>query len=196
MFNSDILASRLYAVCEMITNIVIVTILFFLFSLPIFTIGASMTALITVLRNPEFKVFNLFIKTFKENFLRSIVVMIFTIFSIMFITQIRVMTTGVPAGNIIYFVILSFVVAYNLNIFVLLNVLNKCNLSFFRQVFFFTIGTFYKGFFVPLIAAVLVIVTPIIGGVPLLMMSLSLILMIYLKMIRKDLETVEELLQK
>ena len=194
MFDSEVLASRMYAVCVAVARLMHITLLFLLFSIPLITMGASLTALIATIRQPEFIVFKTFWKVFKENFFRSCIVMIFTVFTLMFLGQARAFTVGLPAGNIIYFFILSFLVVYNLNAYLLVSMLKKSNLTFFRQVFFFTIGTFYKGFFIPLITAGLAIILPIIGGIPLLLMSLSIALSIYIKMIRNDLEVIKEYL--
>lgn len=187
MFEGDVLNSRFYSVCEAIINLIGLTCLLIIFSLPIVTIGSSMTAFIASLRQPEYKALEIFVKEFKANFLRSAVNYIFSIFSIMFMMQIRYLTIGLVAGNIIYFVILAFVIAYNINLYVLISIIKKSNLTFFRQAFFFTLATFYKGFFLPIIGAALLVISPIIGGIPLLLMSLGIIVKIYLKMIKKDL---------
>jgi len=194
MFDSDILASRLYAICLVISKMMYLTLLFILFALPIITIGASLTALFATIRQPEFVIFKTFWKSFKENIFRSLVVMIFTGFTIMFLTQVWHFIGDMFAGNIIYFFILTFLIVYNLNAYLLVSILKKCSITFFRQVFFFTIGTFYKSFFIPVIAAGLSVVFPIIGGIPLMLMSLSIVLSIYVKLIKNDLETIKEYL--
>lgn len=170
------------------------TVIFILFSLPIITIGASLTAIIATIRQPRYKIINLFWTNFRANFLTSLVVLIFTGFTIMFLTQVWHFIGNMPFGNIIYFFIFIFLVVYNLNAYLLISILEKCSITFFRQVFFFTIGTFYKTFFIPIIAMGLIVVSPIIGGMLLLFMSISIVLRIYIKMVNKDLDVVKEYL--
>lgn len=194
MFDNDILASRLYAICFATSKMIYLTVLFILFSLPIITIGGSLTALIATIRQPEYKIFQVFWNSFKENFFRSLVVLIFTGFTVMFLTQVWHFIGNMPFGIIIYFFIFIFLVVYNINAYLLISLLEKCSITFFRQVFFFTIGTFYKTFFIPIIAMGLVVASPIMGGILLLFMSTSIVLHIYIKMINKDLEVVKEYL--
>jgi len=192
MFSGDILSSRLYTICNAVTRLMYVTLLFLLFSLPIVTMGPALTALIATLRQPEFGTFPTFWRAFATNFLRSLVVSAFTVFSIIFSEQIRFWTLGIPMGNVVYAIALIFLIVYNLNAYLFVSILKKCNLTFFRQVFFFTIGTFYKTFLIPLMGVGLGILSPIVGGLPMLLMSISVLLGLYVRMIRKDLEVVEE----
>lgn len=194
MFSGDIFASKFYRVCEGIFNLMYVTCLLIVCSLPIFTLGASLTAFISVLRQPEYKVFDTFITVFKDNFLRSFVMTIFTLFVVMFLFQIQLMMTNLVGGNILFFVVLSFMTAYLVNIYVFLSILKKSNVAFLRQIFFFTIGTFYKGFFIVFMSALLGIAFSIIGGTPLLFLVPSVVLWLYLKFIDKDIKTVQELI--
>lgn len=194
MFDNDILGSRLYAICLAISKMAYLTVLFILFSLPIITIGASLSALIATIRQPEHKIFKTFWNSFKDNVFRSLVVLIFTGFTIMFLTQVWYFIGNMPFGIIIYFFIFIFLVVYNINAYLFISILEKCNITFFRQVFFFTIGTFYKTFFIPVIAGGLVVISPIIGGIPLLFMSVTIVLTIYIKMLTNDLEVVKDYL--
>ncbi|MCL2560558.1 MAG: DUF624 domain-containing protein [Turicibacter sp.] len=190
----DILSSRFYAVSVGITRIMYVTVLFLLFSLPLLTIGVSLTALIATIRQPEYKAFGVFWETFKDNLLRGSVVLLFTGFTVMFLFQAWHFIGVLPAGNVIFIFLTVFLIVYNLNAYLFVSLLKKCNITFFRQVFFFTIGTLYKTFLIPLIAAALSIVAPIIGGWPLLILSISMVLTIYVKLVEKDLEVVEDYL--
>jgi len=165
-----------------------------LFSLPIITIGASLTALIATIRQPEYKVFGLFWQMFKENILRGTVVLMFTGFSILSLMELWHFANAIPAGNIMLILIGIFLIVYNLNAYLFVSILKKCGLTFFRQVFFFTIGTIYKTFIVPVIAVIFAIVAPIIGDIPLLLMSLPIVLTIYVKLVKNDLETALELI--
>lgn len=190
----DILSSRFYAICNELTRLIYLTLLFILFSLPIFTIGSSFVALIATIRQPESNTFSLFWQTFKENLFRGSVVLLFTGFSVMFLIQFWQFAHMLFAGHIILSFIAIFLIVYNLNAYLFVSILKKCNMTFFRQVFFFTIGTIYKTFFVPLIAIIFAIVAPIIGGYPLAVMSISMVLAIYVKIIKKDLEVIKDYL--
>ena len=190
----NILSSRFYAICNGIARIMYLTILFMLASLPMITIGASLTALIATSRQPECNVFSLFWQTFTANILRGTVVLIFTVFSMLSLMELWYFANMIPAGNILVILVGIFLIVYNLNAYLFVSILKRCGLTFFRQVFFFTIGTIYKTFLVPVIAVIFAIVTPIIGDIPLLLMSLPIVLTIYVKLVKNDLETVEELL--
>lgn len=190
----NILSSRFYAICNEITRLIYITIIFIIFSLPIITIGASLTALIATIRQPEYKTLPLFWQTFKENLLRGGVVLLFTAFSTMFLVQLWQFAGTIPAGNIIFIFIAIFLSVYNLNAYLFVSIIKKCGITFFRQIFFFTIGTLYKTFLVPVIAIIFAIVAPIIGGYPLAMLSTCIVLSIYVKIIKKDLELIEEYL--
>jgi len=190
----DILSSRFYAICNSVTKIIYLTILFMLFSLPIVTIGASLAALIATIRQPEYKTFSVFWQMFKENILRGTVVLIFTGFSVLSLMEFRHFAGALPAGNIMLILVGIFLIVYNLNAYLFVSILKRCGLTFFRQVFFFTIGTIYKTFLVPVIAAAFAIVAPIIGDIPLLLMSIPIVLTIYVKLVKNELETVEKLI--
>ena len=194
MFSEDVLASRMYAICSTIFNLMYLTLLFMLFSLPIITIAPAFIALVATIRQPQLNIFPTFFKSFKQNFFRSFAILAFNIASIMFLAQIRPFIGTILMGNLVYSFILGFLIVYNLNAYLLVDLLKKANLTFFRQVFFFTVGTFYKSFFIPIIAAGLVIIFPIIGGATLLLMAVSIVPAIYLKMIKKDLEIIKDYL--
>jgi len=191
---SDLLNSKFYAVCLAFTKWIYLTLLFLVFSLPIITAGTSLTALIATIRQPEYEVWKIFWKTYKENFIRGTVVFIFTGFTLMFLFQAWNILGAIPGGNIIYLFLLIFLIVYNLNAYLFVSILNKCGITFFRQVFFFTIGTLYKTFFVPILGAGIFIVAPIIGGNIMFLLSISIILTIYVAMVKKDIQVVEELI--
>lgn len=190
----DILSSKFYGFCNLLTRFIYLILLFLVFSLPIITIGSSLTALIATIRQPEYKTFSLFWKTFKENFFRGTVVLLFTGFTVLFLMEFWRLVHAFPAGNIILMLIAIFLIVYNLNAYLFVSILKKCNITFFRQVFFFTIGTIYKTFLIPVIALIFAFIFPIIGGWPLLLMSIPMVLSIYVRIIKKDLEVIEEYL--
>lgn len=192
MFDNEILSSRMYAASVAVWRLVIITMLVLLFSIPIVTVGAAFASMIATIRQSDYPVFKTFWKNFRENIFRSLPLLFFTIVSISFLEILRQLVRGMPIGGILFLLALIFLIAYNLNAYLLVSILKKCNLTFFRQVFFFTIGTLYKVFFIPIIASLLVIVAPLIGGNMLLIISLGSVVLIYVRMIRTDLETIEE----
>jgi len=110
----NILSSKFYTVCNGLARLLVLTILFILFSLPIVTVGVSFVALITAIRQPEYNTLTTFWQTFKENILRGSVVLIFTGFTVLFLAQFWQFSASIPAGNIIFIFVLIFLIVYNL----------------------------------------------------------------------------------
>jgi len=191
----NFLSSKFYEFCTVLTRFIYLTILFLIFSLPFITLGASLTALTATVRQPDYPTFGMFFKTFRENILRGTVIMIFTGFTIIFLAQFWQLARVIRIGNIILIFLTIFLIVYNLNAYLFVSILKKSNITFFRQVFFFTIGTIYKTFFVPIIALGLAFVLPIIGGWPLLLMGIPMILAIYVRMVKNDVATVLEVVK-
>jgi len=191
MFN-DILSSRFYAYSVTLTRFIGLVLLFLLFSLPLITFGASSAALIASIRQSDYPAFQIFWKTFKENIIRATVVMVFTIFTIMFLYQLWQIADGVPMGNLLLLLFGIILIVYNLNAYLFVSILKKCNIIFFRQVFFFTIGTLYKTFLVPIIAFGLTFVFAIINGWGLIILGIPIVISIYVRMIKNDIETALE----
>jgi len=192
----DILSSKFYAVSVTLTRYIFLTVLLIIFSLPVITIGASLAATIATIRQPEYPTFQLFWRSFRMNILRGGVVFLFSGFTIMFIFQFAQFARVMPFGNTFLFVVSIFLIVYNLNAYLFVDILKKCSYTFFRQVFFFTIGTIYKTFFIPIIAFGFAFVAPIIGGWPLLFMSIPVVLAIYVRMVRNDIETAMEAVEE
>lgn len=190
----NILSSKFYAVCTEFTRLLFATGLFILFLLPIVTFGASLTAFIETVRKSDYSTFNVFWESFKSNVLKGSVVMIFTGFTVMFLMQIWYFLVRFPLGSVVFIVVMIFMIVYNLNAYLFVSLLKKTNFTFFRQVYFFTIGTLYKTFFVPVIAFGFVLIAPFLGGNVFLIISVGPLLAIYVRLIKKDLETVEEYL--
>jgi len=191
MFN-DMLSSRFYAFSVTLTRYICLAFLFILFSLPIFTFGASLTALIATIRQPDYPTFKLFWQMFKENILRGTIVLVFTIFTIMFLYQLWQISVGIPGGNLLLLLLGIILIVYNLNAYLFVSILKKCGITFFRQIFFFTIGTLYKTFLIPVIAFGLTFVFSIISGWGLIILGIPMILAIYVRFVKNDVETAME----
>jgi len=190
----NLINSKFYAISVEIVRLAYITVLFLLFSIPVITIGASFSASINTIRKSDYSVWPTFWDSFKRNFLQATIILIFSLFSVLFLYQTWNIIGALPAGNFLYIFLLILVIVYNLNAYLFASILKKSGITFFRQVFFFTIGTLYKTFFVPIIAAGLAFIFIIIGGVILFALSFSVSILIYLKIIKNDLETVEEIM--
>ena len=186
------LTSKLYDFSEKVAWLMGLTLLFIIFSLPIITLPSALTALIATTRQAEHRMFNTFVTYFKENLLRSMVIFVFNIFSYLSIMQIRYLIGILPLSGLIFLFISSFVMMYNLNCYLLVSILKKCELAFFRQVFFFTIGTFYKTFFFPFIGAAILLLLPTIAGISSFFIIFGLLIAIYIKMIHKELAVIKD----
>ena len=195
MFN-DVLSSRFYAYSVTLTRYIGLVLLFLLFSLPLITFGASLTALIAAIRQSDYPAFQIFWKTFKENILRGLVVQIFSVFSIMFLYQLWQIADGVPMGGLLLLLLGIILIVYNLNAYLFVSILKKCNITFFRQVFFFTIGTLYKTFLIPIIAFALTFLFSIIHGWGLIILGIPIILGIYVRFVKNDIETALEAVEE
>ena len=189
MFSLD---SKLYDVSEQVARLMGLTLLFIIFSLPIITMPSALTALIATVRQSEQTLFATFMKHFKENLLRSLIIFVFSIFSYLFLVQLRYSIGILPMAGVLFFFILSFVMMYNLNCYLLISVLNKSGITFFRQVFFFTLGTFYKTFFFPLIGVAILLILPIVIGVSAFFIMFGILVAIYIRMVKKELEVIKD----
>ena len=194
--SNDLLSSRFYAFSVTLTRYIGLVVLFLLFSLPLITFGASSAALIAAIRQSDYPAFQIFWQTFKENIVRGTVVLVFTIFTIMFLYQLWQTSDAIPLGNFLTMLAGIFLIVYNLNAYLFVSILKKCNIIFFRQVFFFTIGTLYKTFLIPIIAFALTFVFAIINGWGLIILGIPIVLAIYIRFIRNDIETALEALEE
>lgn len=192
----DMLSSRFYAFSVTLTRYIGLVLLLFLFSLPLITFGVSLTAMLATIRQPDYPTFQIFWKTFKENILRGTIVLGFTIFTIMFLYQLWQITAGVPGGNFLLLLLGIILIVYNLNAYLFVSILKKSNITFFRQVFFFTMGTIYKTFLIPIIAVVLTFLFAIINGWALIILGIPIVLAIYVRMVKNDVETALEAVEE
>ena len=109
---------------NLIGDLVILNILWIVFSLPIFTIGASTTALFYSLmiriRRDEGYVHTNFIKSFKQNFKQSTIIwiiMVFILFILLFDYRIGIYLNSIGnkiAGSIFVVISIIFLIAYYL----------------------------------------------------------------------------------
>lgn len=80
---------KIYGFLEKVTNIIIVTFCWMLFSLPLFTIGASTSALYytyhQVIKNSNGKLWTTFWTTFKNNFKQATVLWLIQLFALAFL---------------------------------------------------------------------------------------------------------------
>lgn len=101
LFNMD---NRLFRAIGKITDLVVINILTIVFSFPIFTMGASFTAMYSVLlkleEDKESSIVKSFVKSFKENFKNStIVFLIAAVVGVIYIVNINLIRQGIFEDN-------------------------------------------------------------------------------------------------
>ena len=186
---TDVLKSRLYRICEVIARIIYGMGLFVIGAIPLFTFGTSFCAMLETFKYSDKKVGSVFFRAYKRNFFRSWSVLIFNGFSLLFILQTQYIFYNIPMRGLVNLFVISFLVAYNINAYLLLGAIKKINIVFFREVFIFTIMTFHKSFLIPSGTLVFLFVLPIIGMARLLILVIPVILYGYVKMIEKEMRT-------
>ena len=185
---------RFYQGCQLIYRLLCINFLFVVFSLPIITIGASFSAMIQTIDHDEGNLFSGFYQAFKGSFLGSLPLMGFNLFSILFFMSLRAMNIGNSSFlNLLIIIFLSFIFAYNVNLYLVTSFITVKNLFYqFQATFYFTIGTFFKTFLLPLVFAILAYFFFIILKIYFLFFIFSLPCAIYLFILKKDRLKVEE----
>jgi hypothetical protein len=162
-----------------IYQLLLLNLLILAFSLPIVTIGAAISAGIKInLNEIELNIGQTYFNYFKENFRKTIPIFIFNCFSLMFILSLNsINLNGSYFFHFIKLIFISFVISYNINIYVLETIFNK-HLLFPLMA----IGLFYASI-------------SILNYISLLFVF-SLPLAVYLFLIKKDTEELEELVKE
>lgn len=193
------LSSKFYQICVKIYQLLLLNLLILAFSLPIVTIGAAISAGIKInLNEIELNIGQTYFNYFKENFRKTIPIFIFNCFSLMFILSLNsINLNGSYFFHFIKLIFISFVISYNINIYVLEIIFNKHPLfHLFQVTFLFTLKTFFKTLLFPLMATGLFYASISILNYISLLFVFSLPLAVYLFLIKKETEELEELVKE
>ncbi|SFK30755.1 hypothetical protein [Marinilactibacillus psychrotolerans] len=191
------LDGKFYHFCEWLYKIILVNTLFLISSLPIVTIGSSMNAMLRVLRHQDAKTIGPYLCYFKEMLLKTLPLGVFNLFSLMFFLMIK-NSVGLYHSMIIqlFFLIFSaFLLTYNINIYLLQIELNEMKNYFtlFRITFIFSLMTFYKVVWIPVIFGILYFITYPFLGVIINLIFLSAPLFYYQKIFIESLSNLREI---
>lgn len=185
---------KLYQFCLIVYRLLCINFLFVVFSLPLFTIGASFQAMLQTVGKDQGKLFPSFYQAFRESFWRSLPLLLFNAFSVLFFISLRAMNIGSSSFlNLLIIIFLSFILAYNVNLYLVASFISVKNMFYhFQATFYFTIGTFFKTFFLPLAFAILAYFFFVILKIYFLFFIFSLPCGIYLFILKKDILKIEE----
>lgn len=192
------LSSKFYTACVKIYQLICLNFLVVVFSLPIITVGAAFSAAIQVnLTESGVEIWRPFLSSFKQRFKRSLPLMLFNLFSLMFIVSLN--KIGLDGSNFLHMVkliFISFIISYNINTYVMESIFeSKRIMDLFRLTFIFTLGTFFKTCFFPLLSIGLVYIAISVSGYLTLLFIASLPIAVYLFLIKKDISKLENTLQ-
>lgn len=180
------LESRFYAITVVIYRILTANLLFILASLPLVTIGASLSGMIAVLRDTDDqKYWSVFWQAFRTSFWYSLPLLFFSVMSGLFIQQFL---GSVGKESLLMWgvrmLFTSFLICYNLNLYVLQAKLHTRRFyQLFRLSFVFTAVTLMKTVLFPIGALLILYVSlRFLGGI-IIVFFFSTLMMIYLKLI-------------
>lgn len=189
------MTSKFYQFCVIVYRLICLNALFLVFCLPIVTIGASFSALIhTLTTTDDVNIWGPFLRAFKRKFRRSLPLMAFNIASFLFVSSLQVTNIGGSSFlHMVKLVFISFIISYNINTYIVDNLFMKQNvMEVFRLTFIFTLGTFFKTCFFPLLVMVLAYFSLSVAGYGTLFLVISLPMMLYLRFIKKDRVSIEK----
>ncbi|MGX7418035.1 hypothetical protein ACWOFR_04440 [Carnobacterium gallinarum] len=184
------LTSRFYRFCEVVMRLFCLNVLFILFSIPLVTLGGSFTALVVGVKQMDQPIVANFSANFRKSWLRSLPLVAFSIVSILFLISFNNLLQGVPGNVVIRLVMQSFVLVYNVNNYSLLGFTDGRGLDLFRSSFYFTLGTFHKTFFFPVVIVGCVWLGTLPIGVVAALFLFSGLMWFYLKLVQKELKLV------
>ncbi|MBD3948743.1 hypothetical protein IEZ28_02925 [Aerococcaceae bacterium zg-1292] len=173
-----------------------VNILVMVFSLPIITLGASITAGITIIEPSSGNIFIQFWETFKTKWLSSLPILAINVVSLYFYFMFD-MTFLASSLKIIYYVFILFLLIFNVNCYVILaKFADLHRINIFRYSFMISILSLVKTIWIPIVWVLLVLKAYHFIGLLLNIMLVSLPLYVHIKMINKEVKMIEKFLSK
>lgn len=185
---------KLYTVSMRLYRLIVLNILFVMGCLPIVTIGASFTALVSIILSEERQMVKAFSIVFRQQIWATLPYLIFHLMSGMFIVSLRTANTG--ASRLLYYISLCFiffVITYNLNLYVAHALHPKTpTFKIFQYSFFLTIWSFYKTFWIPIIMGLAIWFLYRFLGLIILLVLFSLPIWLHLMLVEQDAQRVSE----
>ncbi|MBF6625787.1 hypothetical protein I4Q36_03395 [Tuanshanicoccus lijuaniae] len=190
------LEGKLYRGLAVIWHLIMVNILVMVFSLPIITLGASITAGITIIEPSSGNIFIQFWETFKTKWLSSLPILAINVVSLYFYFMFD-MTFLASSLKIIYYVFILFLLIFNVNCYVILaKFADLHRINIFRYSFMISILSLVKTIWIPIVWVLLVLKAYHFIGLLLNIMLVSLPLYVHIKMINKEVKMIEKFLSK
>lgn len=189
------MTSKFYQLCVAIYRLICLNALFLVCCLPIVTIGASFSALIdTLMASDDVNVWRPFLQSFRQKFRRSLPLMGFNMASFLFVSSLQMTNIGSSTFlHLIKLLFISVIISYNLNIYLIDVLLVKQKvMEVFRLAFIFTLGTFFKTCFLPLLVMGLAYLSLSVAGYGTFFFVISLPTMMYLRFVKKDIIIIEK----
>lgn len=182
--------SKFYHGLESIYRLLVLNALLVLFSIPVVTIGASLSAFFAVLHEDQPRGFiRGFVRAFRQNFFKTLLPLGFSLMSIVF--TISLYLSGGSQSGFFWFlriIFTSFLVCFNLNVYLLQSQFRtKHAYALLRSSFFFTVLTFMRTVLYPLGITFLAWLTVKYLGDFLIVIILAAALAIYLRLVKKPL---------
>ncbi|UUX33875.1 DUF624 domain-containing protein [Fundicoccus culcitae] len=191
MFSQD---SKFYQFSLTLYRLIILNVLVIVASLPIFTIGAAMSALVKVIYYKDASVARSFWAYYKSAVVKTIPILLFHVVSILFVLTINQLNIG--QSMVMYYLIWLFILflyTYNVNCYVAYLFYPEISLfQVFQLAFYFNVWTFYKTFWIPILMYLLIMYTYQYLGLVIILVSISFPIGLHITMIRKNIESFAE----
>lgn len=183
------LSSKFYRFSTKLYQLICLNLLIVLVSLPIVTIGAGISAAIkTELEESTTGIWRPFFRFFKAGLIKTLPIVVFNLFSVFFIISLNNITlAGSVFLQLTKLLFISFIISYNVNAYVIEAIFdNQKMMTLFRLTFMFTLGTFFKTCFFPLIIIGLVYAAISAAGYMTFLFIVSVPVTLYLRLIKKE----------
>ncbi len=182
--------SKFYNGMVAIYRLLVLNVLVIVFSLPVITIGASLSAFYTVLSADQARGFiRLFIESFRESFAKTLLPFGFTLMSIIFAILLYHSTTQQSNFfNLMRMIFISFLICYNLNVYIIQSYLKtRYVYQLLRTSFVFTALTLMRTILYPALITIAAWLMVKYLGEFIIVIIFAAFLAIYFQLIKKPL---------
>lgn len=188
------LEGKLYQGLAVLWHLIYVNVLVMIFSLPIITIGAALTAGINVIEPSGGNIFYRFFESFKKNWLVSLPILVINFISVYFYFMFDMTMLETPL-KMLYYVFIIFLLNFNVNCYVILSKVQNIKIfDMFRYGFMLTVISIAKTIWIPVVWVLLVLYAYPYLGLILNLMLVSLPLYVHIKMNLKEVKIIKDYL--
>src|SRR5699024_2960348 len=185
------LEGKLYRGLAVLWHLIYVNVLVMIFSLPIITIGAALTAGINVIESSGGIIFYRFFESFKKNWLVSLPILVINFISVYFYFMFDMTMLETPL-KMLYYVFIIFLLNFNVNCYVILSKVQNIKIfDMFRYGFMLTVISIAKTIWIPVVWVLLVLYAYPYLGLILNLMLVSLPLYVHIKMNLKEVKIIK-----